>query len=91
MDKRRKDGICADAHRRAQITALNRAGGGSSNGLVAAWVKRYLEEGEGGLEPRNGNPYAALHRSKSLSEAERLRLIAVKQEVEIAQLKKDIG
>ena len=61
---------------------------GVSNGLVAAWVKRYLEEGEEGLEPRKGNPYAALHRSKSLSEVERLRLIVAKQEVEIARLKK---
>lgn len=59
-----------------------------SNGLVSTWVKRYLEEGEEALEPRNGNPYAALHTSKSLSEVERLRLIVAKQEVEIARLKK---
>ena len=38
--------------------------------------------------PKNGNPYAALHTSKSLSEVERLRLIIAKQEVEIARLKK---
>ena len=42
--------------------------------MVAVWVKRYLEEGENALEPKNGNPYAALHRSKSLSEMEWLRL-----------------
>ena len=53
--------------------------------LVSAWVKRYLEEGEEALEPKNGNPYAALHTSKSLSEVERLRLIIAKQEVEIAR------
>ena len=64
---------------------------GVRNNLVAAWVKRYLEEGEDALEPKNGNPYAALHRSKSLSEVERLRLTVAKQEVEIARLKKDIG
>ena len=58
------------------------------NGLVSAWVKKYLEEGEEALEPRKGNPYAALHTSKSLSEVERLRLIVAKQEVEIARLKK---
>ena len=58
------------------------------HGLVSAWVKRYLEEGADGLEPKNGNPYAALHRSKSLSEIERLRLIVAKQEVEIERLKK---
>ena len=59
-----------------------------SNGLVCTWVKKYLTEGIDALEPRNGNPYAALHTSKSLSEVERLRLIVAKQEVEIARLKK---
>ena len=61
---------------------------GVRNSLVAAWVKRYLDEGEDALEPKNGNRYAALYTSKSLSEAERLRLIVAKQEVEIARLKK---
>ena len=61
---------------------------GIRNSLVASWVKRYLEDGEDALEPRNGNPYAALHRSKNLSEVERLRLLVAKQEVEIARLKK---
>lgn len=59
-----------------------------SSGLVSTWVKKYLEEGETALDPHIGNPYAALHRSKSLSEVERLRLIVAKQEVEIARLKK---
>lgn len=36
-------------------------------------------------------PMQQLHRSKSLSEVERLRLLVAKQEVEIARLKKDIG
>lgn len=58
------------------------------SGMVSSWVKKYLEEGEDALEPRKGNPYAALHTSKSLSELERLRLIVAKQEVEIARLKK---
>ena len=61
---------------------------GIRNALVSEWVKRYLEDGEDALEPRNGNPYAALHRSKNLPEVERLRLIVAKQEVEIARLKK---
>ena len=61
---------------------------GVNSSLVSAWVKKYLEEGEDALEPHNGNPYAALHTSKSLSEVERLRLIVAKQEVEIARLKK---
>lgn len=61
---------------------------GIDDGLIATWVKKYLEEGEDALEPHNGNPYAALYSSKSLSEVERLRLIVAKQEVEIARLKK---
>ena len=59
-----------------------------SNSLVSKWVSQYLQDGEDALEPRKGNPYAALHTSKSLSEVERLRLIVAKQEVEIARLKK---
>lgn len=61
---------------------------GVKNYLVSRWVKKYLEEGEEALEPHSGNPYSALHTSKSLSEVERLRLIVAKQEVEIARLKK---
>ena len=61
---------------------------GIRNSSVSRWVKTYIEEGENALEPHNGNPYAALHRSKSLSEVDRLRLIVAKQEVEIARLKK---
>ena len=51
-------------------------------------MRRYLEEGEEALEPKNGKSYAALHTSKSLSEVELLRLIIARQEVEIARLKK---
>ena len=61
---------------------------GVSHKLVSAWVKKYLEDGEDALEPHNGNPYAALHTSKSLSEVERLRLMVAKLEVENARLKK---
>ena len=61
---------------------------GVGSSLVSAWVKRYMEDGEEALEAKNGNPYAALHTSKSLSEVDRLRLIIAKQEVEIARLKK---
>ena len=61
---------------------------GIQHSMVSAWVKKYFEEGEDALEPHNGNPYAALHTSKSLGEVERLRLIVAKQEVEIARLKK---
>ena len=59
-----------------------------SNGLVSTWVKKYLDGGEEALVSRSGNPYAALHTSKSLSEVERLHLIVAKQEIEIARLKK---
>ena len=61
---------------------------GVSQGLVSTWVKKYIEEGEEALESHKGNPYAALHTSKSLSETDRLRLLVAKQEVEIARLKK---
>ena len=61
---------------------------GRDCGLAGAWVRKYLEEGEDALEPHNGNPYAALHTSKSLSEVERLRLMVAKLEVENARLKK---
>lgn len=61
---------------------------GASNGLICSWTKRYQEEGEKGLVAHNGNLYAALHTSKSLSEVGQLRLIVAKQEVEIARLKK---
>lgn len=57
-------------------------------GMLSKWVKVYLEDGEDALERRPGNPYAALHASKSLTEVERLRLIVARQEVEIARLKK---
>ena len=59
-----------------------------SSGLVSTWVKKYLNGGEEALVSHSGNPYAALHTSKSLSEVERLRLIVAKQEIEIARLKK---
>ena len=31
---------------------------GIGHALVSSWVKRYLQDGEDALEPRNGNPYA---------------------------------
>ena len=59
-----------------------------NHSLVSAWTRKYLEEGADALEPHKGNPYAALHTSKSLSEVEYLRLTVAKQKVEIARLKK---
>ena len=63
---------------------------GAEHGMICRWVKEYLSSGEAGLEPkkRPGNRFAALHRSKNLSELERLQLLVAKQEIEIARLKK---
>lgn len=63
---------------------------GISSGMLSNWVKRYIEEGEEGLENKKsqGNPYTALYTSKNLSEVERLRLEIMKKDIEIARLKK---
>ena len=57
---------------------------------ICRWTKEYLSGGAAAFEPkkRPGNRFAALHRSKNLSEVERLRLLVAKQEIEIARLKK---
>ena len=59
-----------------------------SSGMLSSWISKYLDGGETALAGKSGNPYAALHSSKNLSEEERLRLIIAKQEVEIARLEK---
>jgi transposase-like protein len=58
--------------------------------MIRNWVHRYLDKGENGLEnqKKTGNHFAALHTSKSLSEVDRLKLIIMKQEIEIERLKK---
>ena len=63
---------------------------GAEHSMICRWTKEYISGGEVGLEPkkRPGNKFAALHRSKNLSELERLRLLVAKQEIEIARLKK---
>jgi transposase-like protein len=63
---------------------------GAEHSMICRWVKEYIAGGEAGLEPkkRPGNKFTALHRSKNLSELERLRLLVAKQEIEIARLKK---
>ena len=62
----------------------------TDSGMICRWTKEYLTDGEAGLRPkaRPGNKFAALHRSKNLSESDRLRLLVAKQEIEIARLKK---
>ena len=63
---------------------------GTDSGMICRWTKEYLAGGEQGLTPkaRPGNKFAELHRSKNLSELDRLRLLVAKQEIEIARLKK---
>ena len=64
---------------------------GISRGMLGNWVSAFNQNGEEGLEPHNsrkGNPFAALHTSKSLSELDRLRLENAKQKIEIERLKK---
>lgn len=62
----------------------------TDSGMICRWTKEYLAGGEAAFEPKSrpGNRFAALHRSKNLSELERLRLLVAKQEIEIARLKK---
>ena len=57
------------------------------------WVHAYEEQGIDGLKSKtgkcgSGNPYAALHNKKNLTELERLRLELAKKEVECERLKK---
>lgn len=64
---------------------------GISKGMLWRWIDAFLEHGEKGLDSQNhkkGNPFAALHNSKNLSELDRLRLENAKQKVEIERLKK---
>lgn len=58
--------------------------------MICHWVKRYITEGENSFLPKGhpGNPFAALHTSKNLSETERLRLMVAKLEIENERLKK---
>ena len=66
---------------------------GISRSVVRRWINAYLSEGIDGLKPKtgkcgSGNPYAALHTKKNLTEIERLRLELAKKEVECERLKK---
>ena len=60
---------------------------------VKGWRNQYLEHGEAYFYENHhgstsGNPYAALHTKKNLTEIERLRLELAKKEVECERLKK---
>ena len=58
--------------------------------MICRWEKEYIAEGESAFIPKGhpGNPFAALHVSKKLSELERLRLMVAKLEIENERLKK---
>ena len=58
--------------------------------MICKWVKKYIAEGDSSFVHKGhpGNPFAALHLSKNLSETERLRLTVAKLEVENERLKK---
>ena len=66
---------------------------GVSKSVVRKWVLAYQKSGLEGLKSKtgrcgSGNPYAALHNKKNLTEVERLRLELAKNEVECERLKK---
>ena len=59
-------------------------------GLIHTWVKKYLENGEEGLKPKENkrNIMAHLYRKKSLTEREALELENFKLKLEVERLKK---
>ena len=59
--------------------------------MICRWIRNYGKNGEAAFNSklqRKGNPFAALHRSKNLTETERLRLQLIKFEIENERLKK---
>ena len=62
----------------------------ADRGMICRWIKKYLAEGESSFVHKGhpGNPFAALHTSKNLSEVEQLRLMVAKLEIENERLKK---
>ena len=66
---------------------------GIPDGTFRKWIANYEKYGIDGLKSKtgkcgSGNPYAALHIKKNLTEVERLRLELAKKEVECERLKK---
>ena len=66
---------------------------GIADTTISKWVRAYEKDGIDGLKSKtgkcgSGNPYAALHTKKNLTEVERLRLELAKKEVECERLKK---
>lgn len=54
--------------------------------MICRWVKNFLIEGENSFVHKGhpGNPFAALHSSKRLSEMERLRLMVAKLKLKMS-------
>lgn len=70
---------------------------GCSHRLIQEWTKKYIEEGEAGLEPKKkpGNPLSRYERRKELTyeeqlqyQIELLKRELVKKEAEVLRLKK---
>ena len=66
---------------------------GVDDRTLGKWIHSYEKNGIGGLKSRtgkcgSGNPYAALHTKKEITEVEKLRLELAKKEVECERLKK---
>ncbi len=63
----------------------------AEKGMICRWIRNYSKYGESAFNSkshRKGNPFAALHTSKTLTETERLRLQLAKLEIENERLKK---
>ena len=63
----------------------------ADKGMICRWIRSYNQYGESAFDSKNsrkGNPFSALHTSKSLNETDRLRLQLAKLEVENERLKK---
>ncbi len=62
----------------------------ANQSMICRWIKSYKEKGIDGISPQKhtGNPFAALHTSKNLSEIDRLKLRIAKLEIENERLKK---
>ena len=63
----------------------------ADKGMICRWIRNYNQYGETAFDSkshRKGNPFSALHTSKSLTENDRLRLQLAKLEIENERLKK---
>ncbi len=58
--------------------------------MLCRWIRNYGKYGESAFNAKghSGNPFAALHTSKTLSETKRLRLQLLKLELENERFKK---